>query len=84
MYPSAMILPMATKDAGLRIRVERDLRAAFQAACSAEDRDASEVLREFMRTFADQRQGGKQTSLFSLPGKKRVRQKRRHEKGGEV
>ena len=64
---------MAMKDAGLRIRVERDLREAFRSACAAENRDASEVLREFMRSFADQRQAGKQTSLFALPGRERTR-----------
>ncbi len=58
---------MAMKDAGLRIRVERELRDAFRSACTAENRDASEVLREFMRTFAEQRQAGKQSSLFALP-----------------
>jgi len=38
---------MAMKDVGLRIRVERELRSAFRSACAAENRDASEVLREF-------------------------------------
>jgi len=64
---------MTTKDAGLRIRVERELRDAFHAACAAENRDASEVLRQFMRSFADQRQGGLQASLFSMPGKERLK-----------
>lgn len=64
---------MAMKDAGLRIRVERELRDAFRGACEAEDRDASEVLREFMRSFADQRQDGKQASLFALPGRPKSR-----------
>ena len=64
---------MATKDAGLRIRVERELRDAFGSACAAENRDASEVLREFMRTFAEQHQAGKQPSLFALPGRARSR-----------
>lgn len=64
---------MATKDAGLRIRVERELRESFRSACSAENRDASEVLREFMRTFAEQRQSGKQPSLFALPGRAKNR-----------
>lgn len=64
---------MAMKDAGLRIRVERELREAFRSACAAENRDASEVLREFMRSFADQRHAGKQASLFALPGRERTR-----------
>ena len=38
---------MSSKDVGLRIRVERELREAFQGACLAENRNASEVLREF-------------------------------------
>lgn len=64
---------MAMKDAGLRIRVERELRDAFRGACAAENRDASEVLREFMRSFSEQRHGGKQASLFALPGRERTR-----------
>jgi hypothetical protein len=64
---------MATKNVGLRIRVERELRDAFRSACTAEDRDASEVLREFMRSFAEQRHAGKQASLFPLPGRKGTR-----------
>ena len=72
-YPLAMIPNMAMKDAGLRIRVERELRDAFRNACAAEHRDASEVLREFMRAFAEQRNEGRQASLFALPGKIRVK-----------
>ena len=56
---------MAGKSAGLRIRIEKDLREAFQAACRAENRAASDVLREFMRSFADRRFNGKQASLFA-------------------
>lgn len=62
---------MTMKDAGLRIRVERELRDAFRGACAAENRDASEVLREFMRSFSEQRHAGKQASLFALPGRER-------------
>ena len=43
---------MVTKDSGLRIRVERELREAFVLACQAQGLAASEVLRDFMRTFA--------------------------------
>ena len=64
---------MAMKDSGLRIRVERELRDAFRSACAAENRDASEVLREFMRSFSEQRHAGKQASLFALPGRERTR-----------
>jgi hypothetical protein len=64
---------MAMKDAGIRIRVERELRDAFRSACAAENRDASEVLREFMRSFSEQRRAGKQASLFALPGRETKR-----------
>ncbi|RWI18627.1 MAG: hypothetical protein EOQ92_22955 [Mesorhizobium sp.] len=42
---------MKTKDVGLRIRVERELRDGFVEACRAEDRPAAQVLREFMRSY---------------------------------
>lgn len=64
---------MTMKDAGLRVRVERELRDAFRSACAAENRAASEVLREFMRSFAEQQRAGKQRSLFVLPGRERTR-----------
>jgi hypothetical protein len=52
------------KDAGIRIRVERDLRAAFAAACQAENKQASDVLREFIQAYVARHQGG-QGDLFS-------------------
>lgn len=39
------------KDVGLRIRVQRDLREEFLAACREEDKPAAQVLREFMRSY---------------------------------
>ena len=42
------------KDAGLRIRVQRDLRDRFLRACQAEDKPAAQVLREFMREYIAQ------------------------------
>ena len=42
------------KDAGLRIRVQRDLRNRFQRICQAQDKPAAQVLREFMRTYVDE------------------------------
>lgn len=42
---------MKTKDAGLRIRIDRELREAFVAACRANDMPAAQVLREFMREY---------------------------------
>lgn len=45
---------MSKKDVGLRIRINKELRQAFVEACQAQDMPASEVLREFMRHFAEQ------------------------------
>ncbi len=39
------------KDAGLRIRVQRDLREQFLKVCRAQDKPAAQVLREFMREY---------------------------------
>ncbi|MNT43220.1 hypothetical protein D3C71_1874440 [compost metagenome] len=55
---------MTTKEVGIRIRVEKELRDEFQSACLAENRRASEVLREFMRIYARHRMGGLQGGLF--------------------
>ena len=42
------------KDVGLRIRVDRDLREQFVKACQAQDKPASQVMREFMRNYVRQ------------------------------
>lgn len=42
-----------TKDSGLRIRVERELRDKFLALCREQDRPAAQVIREFMRRYID-------------------------------
>ncbi len=67
---------MSSKDVGIRIRVEKELREAFQGACLAENRQASDVLREFMRSFADQHSGGLQPSLFTTVPAKKARKPR--------
>lgn len=54
---------MQTKDAGMRIRVERELRDAFVAACQSQGLVAAEVLRRFMQGFADKHRAG-QGALF--------------------
>lgn len=41
------------KDAGLRIRVQRELREQFVNVCRAQDKAAAQVLREFMRHYVD-------------------------------
>ncbi|MCL2524889.1 MAG: plasmid-related protein [Betaproteobacteria bacterium] len=64
------------KDAGIRIRVEKELRTAFVEACQAEDRLASNVLRDFMQTYVARRQGG-QGDLFSGPVRRPEQLKRK-------
>jgi hypothetical protein len=39
------------KDAGMRIRVEQDLREEFIAACQTQHTPAAQVLRQFMRGY---------------------------------
>lgn len=56
---------MQKKDVGLRIRVDRDLREAFVEACRSQDVAASEILREFMRTYTQQT--NTQVGQLSLP-----------------
>lgn len=59
-----------TKDAGLRIRVERQTRDEFVAICRSENRLASEVLREFMRTYVESRIDARQGNLFRVENQK--------------
>jgi hypothetical protein len=54
------------KDYGIRIRVDKTLREPFQAACRAENKQASDILREFMQAYAASYQNG-QGNLFSKP-----------------
>lgn len=70
-YPYVSVAQM--KDAAIRIRVEKELHASFTAACQSENRQASDVLREFMRSFADQHHGGRQVSLFAALTPKRLK-----------
>ncbi len=63
------------KDAAIRIRVERELHSSFSAACRSENRLASDVLREFMRVYAEQHQDSKQGSLFAAQNIKQGRGK---------
>lgn len=55
---------MPVKDAGIRVRVERKLRKAFVDACRAQSLPASDVLRDFMRGYAERHQNGLQGNLF--------------------
>lgn len=56
--------PMSLKDSGMRIRVEKELRDAFVQACRAQDRRASDVLRDFMRVYTEKQLKG-QADLFA-------------------
>jgi len=44
----------AVKDAGMRIRVEPELRAEFVAVCQFQDIPAAQVIRQFMRGYVQQ------------------------------
>ncbi|MES2992353.1 MAG: plasmid-related protein [Pseudomonadota bacterium] len=55
---------MGSKDAGMRIRIERELRDAFVAACQSQGLVAAEVLRDFMRGFAA-KHSNEQAALFA-------------------
>lgn len=50
------------KDVGLRIRVQRDLREAFLAACRSQDKPAAQVIREFMRNYVEEHPAADGTS----------------------
>jgi len=55
---------MVTKDTGLRIRVDRQLRQDFIEACRAQDKPAAQVLREFMRDYVRKHRHEVQQELF--------------------
>lgn len=61
-----------TKDSGLRIRVQRDLRDQFLQACRTEDKPAAQVIREFMRAYVQRREGARgglgHTTKIKTPG----------------
>jgi hypothetical protein len=59
---------LKTKDAGLRLRVERELREEFTEVCRAGGRPAAQVLRDFMREYVMQNRTAAQQELFSTPG----------------
>lgn len=63
------------KSAGLRIRVEKDLRDAFTQACHDQNLVASDVLREYMRDFTRRHVSG-QATLFAPPPHREAGQRR--------
>jgi hypothetical protein len=64
------------KDAAIRIRLEKELRDAFSAACNAQSLEASRVLREFMQTYVERQQAG-QGDLFAGTVRGAARKKRK-------
>jgi hypothetical protein len=56
-------MPLKTKDAGLRLRVERDLRHEFIETCRAEGKAAAQVLREYMRDYVARNRAASQQEL---------------------
>lgn len=57
-------MPLKIKDAGLRLRVERDLRDEFVEMCRSEGRPAAQVLRDFMRDYVARNRSLAQRDLF--------------------
>jgi hypothetical protein len=57
------MMPLKTKDAGLRLRVERDLRYEFIETCRAEGKAAAQVLREYMRDYVARNRAASQQEL---------------------
>jgi hypothetical protein len=64
-------MPLKIKDAGLRLRVERDLRHEFIETCRAEGKAAAQVLREYMRDYVARNRAASQQEL-DLFEKRRV------------
>jgi hypothetical protein len=64
-------MTLRTKDAGLRLRVEKELRQDFVDACRSLGRPAAQVLREFMREFVARENAALQRGLFDDPSSAR-------------
>jgi hypothetical protein len=62
-------MTLKTKDAGLRLRVEKELRQEFVEACRATGKPAAQVLREFMRDFVTRERVMLQRPLFEEGGR---------------
>jgi hypothetical protein len=60
-------MAIKTKDVGLRLRVESELRQAFVDSCRADGRTAAQVLRECMRQYVERARAGQQ-DLFATKG----------------
>jgi hypothetical protein len=56
-----------SKDAGFRIRVERELRDDFLDACRSEEKPAAQVIREFMRRYVRAERAKRKQKTRRLP-----------------
>ena len=63
------VMPLKIKDAGLRLRVERDLRHDFIETCRAEGKAAAQVLREYMRDYVARNRAASQQELDLFEGR---------------
>ena len=55
---------MPTAKNEIKVRLDGDLKRAFQAACRSRDLNASQVLRQFMRVYVSEYVEGRQSTLF--------------------
>jgi predicted transcriptional regulator len=55
-----------TKEAVFTMKLEPELRAAFVAAAAGEDRPASQVMRELMRGYIEQRRQAREYDQYFL------------------
>lgn len=55
---------MITKDAGLRIRVNKELRKEFVDVCRSQGKTAAQVVREFMAEYAEENKQMAQIDIF--------------------
>lgn len=55
-----------TKSAALRIRIAPELHQEFLDVCQLQDLSASHVLRQFMRSYVDQKRKEQQSELFDI------------------
>jgi Ribbon-helix-helix protein len=64
----------AMKDAGMRIRIEPELRQAFMTACRGQDLPAAQVIRAFIKDYVrkcEHTQGAVRTRTDAASGKAR-------------
>jgi hypothetical protein len=60
------------KTAGLRLRVEPELREEFVEICRTEGRPAAQVLRDFMRRYVSENRTSTQQDLFGAEPQSRT------------